>query len=41
TLESLRALVKEQLAPWAAPRQLVLLESLPKTSLGKVRRQDL
>ncbi|MDQ1400989.1 MAG: o-succinylbenzoate---CoA ligase [Acidimicrobiaceae bacterium] len=41
TLESLRALVKEQLAPWAAPRQLVLLDSLPKTSLGKVRRQDL
>jgi O-succinylbenzoic acid--CoA ligase len=37
-LDALRGLVKERLAPWAAPRELVLLESLPKTSLGKVRR---
>jgi O-succinylbenzoic acid--CoA ligase len=41
TLDELRAEVKEHLAPWAAPRRLVLLASLPKTSLGKVRRQDL
>jgi O-succinylbenzoic acid--CoA ligase len=38
TLEGLRAMVKEELAPWAAPRDLVLVESLPKTATGKVRR---
>lgn len=41
TLDALRDLVKEQLAPWAAPRQLVVVDSLPRTSLGKVRRRDL
>jgi o-succinylbenzoate---CoA ligase len=41
TLEELRALVKEEVAPWAAPRELVLVESLPKTAIGKVRRDEL
>jgi O-succinylbenzoic acid--CoA ligase len=41
TLDALRRLVREQLAPWAAPRELVIVESLPKTLIGKVRRQDL
>jgi O-succinylbenzoic acid--CoA ligase len=41
TLAGLRTLVKEQLAPWAAPRELVVVEALPKTSLGKVRRRQL
>jgi o-succinylbenzoate---CoA ligase len=41
TLGQLRALVKDQLAAYAAPRQLVLTESLPLTSIGKVRRQAL
>lgn len=41
TLDALRGLVKEQLAPWAAPRRLVLVEALPKTALGKVRRDRL
>ncbi|MDQ6615433.1 MAG: fatty acid--CoA ligase family protein, partial [Actinomycetota bacterium] len=41
TLDALRALVKEHLAPWAAPRQLVLADSLPRTSMGKVRRGQL
>jgi len=41
TLDRLRAVVKEQLGPWAAPRQLVLLDHLPRTSNGKVRRADL
>jgi O-succinylbenzoic acid--CoA ligase len=41
TLDRLRALVKEHLAPWAAPRELVVIDSLPKTGLGKVRRRDL
>ncbi len=40
TLDALRALVKEELAPWAAPRQLVVVPDLPKTPLGKVRRTE-
>jgi o-succinylbenzoate---CoA ligase len=41
TLADLRAAVKEQLAAHAAPRALELVEALPRTSLGKVRRADL
>jgi O-succinylbenzoic acid--CoA ligase len=41
TLDELRALVKEQLAAYAAPRELVLTDSLPTTSIGKIRRQAL
>jgi acyl-coenzyme A synthetase/AMP-(fatty) acid ligase len=26
------------LPPWAAPRRLVLVDALPRTALGKVRR---
>jgi O-succinylbenzoic acid--CoA ligase len=40
-LDGLRAAVREHLAPWAAPRELVLVEALPRTALGKVRRADL
>ncbi len=40
-LVELRALVTEQLAPFAAPKELVLFTSLPKTSIGKLRRQAL
>ena len=41
TLDELRSTVKEQLGPWAAPRELQLAESLPRTALGKVRRAAL
>jgi O-succinylbenzoic acid--CoA ligase len=41
TLDQLRALVKDQLAAYAAPRELVVTESLPTTSIGKIRRQAL
>ncbi len=41
TLADLRARVAAELAPWAAPRELVLVSSLPRTSSGKVRRPDL
>lgn len=41
TLEELRALVAESVAPFAAPKELVLVESLPKTALGKVKRDRL
>ncbi|MBK9181251.1 MAG: AMP-binding protein [Acidimicrobiales bacterium] len=41
TLAEVRAAVKERLAPYAAPRELVLVERLPRTTLGKVRRSQL
>jgi O-succinylbenzoic acid--CoA ligase len=40
-LESLRALVHETLPPWHAPKELVLVGSLPRTPSGKVRRASL
>lgn len=41
TLDQLRHAVKTALGPWAAPRQLVRLAELPRTSNGKVRRNAL
>jgi O-succinylbenzoic acid--CoA ligase len=41
SLDSLREHVKEQLPAWCAPRQLVLVDAVPRTALGKVRRRDL
>jgi O-succinylbenzoic acid--CoA ligase len=41
SLEVLRDHVKAELPPWCAPRQLVLVDALPRTALGKVRRADL
>lgn len=40
-LDALRAAVRERLAPWAAPRELVLADALPRTALGKLRRRAL
>jgi len=40
-LGDLRALVADRLAPWAAPRELVLVAGLPRTPSGKVRRAGL
>ena len=40
-LSELRALVRDQLAAYAAPKDLMLLESLPKSALGKLRRDEL
>ncbi len=37
-LDSLRAAVKAELAPYCAPQRLELVESLPRTALGKVQR---
>lgn len=37
-LEELRHLVRSQLAGFAAPRELVLVDRLPKTAIGKVQR---
>jgi len=41
SLTELRAWVKERMPAWAAPRQLVVVANLPRTALGKVRRNDL
>ncbi len=40
-LEEVRALVGSEVAPYAAPQELVIVETLPRTSGGKVRRTDL
>jgi O-succinylbenzoic acid--CoA ligase len=40
-LSELRELAKEQLAPFAAPRELVLVAELPRTAIGKVSRARL
>jgi len=40
-LEVLRELVGNEIAGYAAPRQLVFVESLPRTAIGKVQRERL
>jgi o-succinylbenzoate---CoA ligase len=41
TLEELREIVAEAVAPWAAPKELVIVDDLPRTAAGKVRRREL
>ena len=41
SLDELRQMVTEGIAPWAAPKELVLVEDLPRTAGGKVRRRAL
>ncbi|MEU2283719.1 AMP-binding protein [Streptomyces sp. NPDC013178] len=36
--EALRAFVKEELAPYKCPREIVLLDALPRTATGKLQR---
>ena len=40
-LDDLRALVKERLPAFVAPRELIVVPSLPRTALGKIRRDTL
>ncbi|MGH9056549.1 MAG: class I adenylate-forming enzyme family protein [Acidimicrobiales bacterium] len=40
-LDELRALVAEAVAPYAAPREVVVVRELPRTAIGKVRRKAL
>ncbi len=40
-LEELRELVGADLARWATPRELVVVDALPRSAGGKVRRSDL
>ncbi|MCO8126718.1 AMP-binding protein [Acidimicrobiia bacterium EGI L10123] len=37
-LDEVRGWVRETLPPWSAPKQLEVVDALPRTSLGKVRR---
>jgi O-succinylbenzoic acid--CoA ligase len=41
TLDAVRAAVKAELPAYAAPRELVLVDALPRTPLGKVARGGL
>jgi o-succinylbenzoate---CoA ligase len=41
TLEALRQLVGSELSPWAAPREVVTVSGLPRTTGGKVKRSAL
>ena len=41
SLEELRALVAAELGTVFAPRQLVIVEALPRTAIGKIRREEL
>lgn len=41
TLDELRRMVRGELGPWSAPRELVVVEALPRTAIGKVSRQAL
>ena len=41
TLDELRAHVEASLAPWAAPKELVVVTSLPRSASGKVLRRSL
>ncbi|MEO1062372.1 MAG: AMP-binding protein [Actinomycetota bacterium] len=41
TLDELRDWVRDELPVWSAPKELELVESLPMTALGKVRRAAL
>lgn len=41
SLDELRSAVRAELPVWYAPRDVVLVESLPRTALGKLRRNQL
>jgi len=41
TLDELRGIVKEALPAYAAPKQVVIVDSLPRTPIGKVRKSEL
>lgn len=41
SLDEIRAWVREELPPWAAPKDLEVTRALPRTALGKVRRGEL
>jgi acyl-CoA synthetase (AMP-forming)/AMP-acid ligase II len=40
-IEELKELVASTIAPWAAPKEVVFTQALPRTASGKVRRRAL
>ena len=40
-LAEIRELVADRVAPFAAPKELVVVDALPRTAIGKVRREHL
>ena len=40
SLDHLRSVVRERIAPYASPRRLVRVDSIPRTSIGKVVRSE-
>ena len=41
SLEEIQRMVSEQIASYATPKELVLVDVLPRTTLGKIRRNEL
>jgi O-succinylbenzoic acid--CoA ligase len=41
SLDDLRQVVADTIAPWAAPKELVIVDDLPRTASGKIRRRAL
>jgi O-succinylbenzoic acid--CoA ligase len=41
SLAELRQIVTDGIAPWAAPKEMILVDDLPRTAAGKVRRREL
>lgn len=41
SLDDLRRVVADTIAPWAAPKELVIVDDLPRTASGKIRRRAL
>ena len=41
SLPALAELTTSTLSPWAAPKELVVVDALPRAPSGKVRRADL
>ena len=41
SLDELRQVVADTIAPWAAPKELVIVDDLPRTASGKIRRRAL
>lgn len=41
SLDEVRGLVKETLPAYCAPREVVLVDSIPRTAVGKIRRAEL
>jgi O-succinylbenzoic acid--CoA ligase len=41
SLDAIRGIVKETLPSYCAPRQVVVVDSIPRTAVGKIRRGEL